>query len=63
MQKKRIFRQDFIPLEKEYKFTRGEVATIVKEGKQTVEIEVAEKHYKLPYRDFIVLTRRDDLQL
>ncbi|MDZ7767359.1 MAG: hypothetical protein U5K00_23570 [Melioribacteraceae bacterium] len=63
MQKKRIFRQDFIPLEKEYKFTRGDVATIVKENKQTVEIEVAEKHYKLPYRDFIVLTKRDELHL
>lgn len=63
MQKKRIFRQDYIPLEKEFKFTGGDVATIVKEGKQTVEIEVAEKNYKLPYRDFIVLTRREDLKL
>lgn len=62
MEKKRIFKQNYIPLEKEYKFTRGEVATIVKEDKKTVEIEVAEKQYKLPYRDFIVLTKRDDLQ-
>lgn len=62
MEKKRIFRQNYIPLEKEYKFTRGEVATIVKEDKKTVEIKVAEKQYKLPYRDFIVLTKRDDLQ-
>ncbi len=59
MKKKRIFRQDYIPLEKEYKFNRGEVATIVKEDKQTVMIEVADKNYKLPYRDFIVLTKRD----
>lgn len=63
MANKRIFRQDYIPLEKEYKFTRGEVATIVKEDKKTVEIKVAEKKYKLPYRDFIVLTKRADLQL
>lgn len=59
MKKKRIFRQDYIPLEKEYKFTCGEIATIVKEDKQTVMIEVADKNYKLPYRDFIVLTKRD----
>lgn len=63
MKKKRIFRQDYIPLEKEFKFTRGEIATIVKEDKKTVEIKVAEKTYKLPYRDFIVLTKRDNLQI
>ena len=63
MQKKRVFRQDYIPLEKEYKFTQGEVATIVKEDKQTVMIEVAEKQYKLPYRDFIILTKIDEVQL
>jgi|GEM_PF-2829316 len=62
MRNKRIFRQDYIALEKEYEFTRGEVATIVKESEQTVEIEVADKHYKLPYRDFIVLTKKKDLR-
>ena len=63
MQKKRIFRQDYVPLEKDYKFNSGEIATIIKESKQTVEIKVAEKIYKLPYRDFIVVTKRDDLNL
>lgn len=61
MEKKRIFRQDYIPLEKEYKFNRGEVARIVKEDKKTVVIEVSDKNYKLPYRDFMVLTKRTEL--
>lgn len=61
MEKKRVFVQDYIPLDEKYKFTRGEVATIIKEDKQTVSIKVDEKDYTLPYRDFIILTRRDSL--
>jgi len=61
MKKQRVFRQDYIPLEQEYKFTRGEVATIVKEDKKNVLIEVSNQNYKLPYRDFMILTKRNDL--
>lgn len=61
MKKQRVFRQDYIPLEQEFKFTRGEVATIVKEDKKNVLIEVSNQNYKLPYRDFMILTKRSDL--
>jgi len=58
MDKKRIFRQDYIPLNKEYKFNRGDVATILKEDKRNVKIKVGEKPYLLPFRDFVILTKK-----
>lgn len=61
MERKRVFRQNYVPLDKEYKFNCGDIATVVKEGKQNITIKVAEKNYVLPYREFIILTKRDHL--
>jgi hypothetical protein len=58
MEKKRVFRQDYIPLNKEYKFNSGDVATILKEDKPNIKIKVDEKPYLLPYRDFIIITKQ-----
>jgi hypothetical protein len=58
MEKKRVFRQDYIPLNKGYKFNNGDVATILEEDKPNVKIKVDEKPYFLPYRDFIVITKQ-----
>lgn len=58
MEKKRVFRQDYIPLNKEYKFNSGDVATILEEKKPNIKIKVDEKPYMLPYRDFIVTTKQ-----
>ena len=60
MKKKRIFRQDFTSLNNDYKFSIGEVATIVKEDIPNVFIKVDKRSYELPYRDFIVITKRMD---
>lgn len=60
MEKKRIFRHDFVPLNNEYKFNCGEVATIIKEDLPDVLIKIEERSYQLPYREFIVLTKRID---
>ncbi len=57
MEKKRVFRQDYISLNKKYKFNCGEIATILEEDKPNVKIKVDEKLYLLPYRDFIVTTK------
>ncbi|MFC2134919.1 hypothetical protein ACFLR4_02425 [Bacteroidota bacterium] len=61
MEKKRIFRQDYIPLNEAYKFKSGDVATIIAEGKKNVKIKIGEKPYLLPYREFIILTRKQEL--
>ncbi len=58
MVKKRVFKQNYTSLNEEYKFTNGAVATILKEGKENVKIKVDEKSYFLPYRDFIILTKK-----
>jgi hypothetical protein len=58
MEKKRVFRQDFISLHKEYKFNSGDVATIVEENRPNITIKVDEKPYSLPYRDFIITTKQ-----
>jgi len=58
MVKKRVFKQNYTSLNEEYKFTNGAVATIIKEGKENVKIKVDEKSYFLPYRDFIILTKK-----
>ena len=58
MEKKRIFKQNYTSLDEEYKFTNGAVATILKEDKENVKIKVDDKSYSLPYRDFIILTKK-----
>jgi hypothetical protein len=58
MEKKRVFRQDYFPFNKEYKFNRGDVATIVEESKPIIKIKVDDKPYLLPYRDFIITTKQ-----
>ncbi|MCX6175558.1 MAG: hypothetical protein NTZ27_12465 [Ignavibacteriales bacterium] len=58
MEKKRVFKQNYVSLNEGYKFTNGAVATILKEGKENVKIKVDEKSYLLPYRDFIILTKK-----
>ena len=40
MQKKRVFRQDFVSLTKEYNFKRGEIATIVQENIPDVTFKI-----------------------
>jgi hypothetical protein len=60
MQKKRVFRQDYNSLSKEYNFKRGEVATIVKENDPDVTFKIDKKAYSFPYRDFIIITKRLD---
>jgi hypothetical protein len=57
MEKKRVFRQEYVPSNKEYKFNSGDVAVIVEENKPNIKIKVDEKPYILPYRDFIVITK------
>jgi len=56
MQSKRKFRRDIVFQEKEYKFNRGDIATIVKEEKPNIAFKINKKSYMLPYRDFIVVT-------
>lgn len=58
MVKKRVFKQNYTSLNEEYKFNNGDVAIILKEGKENVKIKVDEKPYLLPYRDFIILTKK-----
>ncbi len=58
MEKKRVFRQEYIPSNKEYKFKSGDVAVIVEENKPNIKIKVDEKPYVLPYRDFIIITKQ-----
>jgi len=58
MEKKREFRQDFVPLNKDYKFNTGDIATIEKEEIPNVRFKINERSYLLPYRDFIVITKR-----
>jgi hypothetical protein len=58
MEKKRVFRQEYIPSNKEYKFKGGDVAIILEENKPNIKIKVDEKPYVLPYRDFIVITKQ-----
>ena len=57
MEKKRVFRQDYISLHKEFKFNSGDVATILEENKPNITFKVDEKSYLLPYRDFIITTK------
>ena len=58
MEKKRVFRQDYIFFNKEYKFNGGDVATILEEKKPEIKIKVGDKPYSLPYRDFIIITKQ-----
>jgi hypothetical protein len=58
MEKKRVFRQDYISLHKEYKFKSGDVATILEEERPNIRIKVDEIPYMLPYRDFIITTKQ-----
>lgn len=58
MEKKREFRQDFVPLSKEYKFNTGDIAIIEKEEIPNVRVKINQKSYLLPYREFIVITKR-----
>ncbi len=58
METKRKFRYDFVPLNKDYKFNRGDIATLVKEDIPNVIVKINGKSYMIPYRDFIVLTTR-----
>lgn len=58
METKRKFRYDFFPLNKEYKFSSGDIATVVKEDIPNVVVKINGKSYLIPYRDFIVLTTR-----
>ena len=60
MEKKRVFRHDFISLNRELKFHRGDVAIIIEENRPTIKIKVDEKPYLLPYRDFIITTKQLD---
>jgi len=57
MEKKRVFRQDFVSLHKEFKFNSGDVATILEENRPNITFKVGEKPYLLPYRDFIITTK------
>ena len=58
METQRVFRHDFIPLNKSFKFNSGEKAVILKINKSDVNISVRKKLYTLPYRDFIILTKQ-----
>jgi len=57
MEKKRVFREDYVSLQRKFKFKSGDVATIVEENKPFIAFKVDDKPYSLPYRDFIVTTR------
>jgi len=57
MEKKRVFRQDYVSLQRKYNFKGGDVATILEENKPNIAFKVDEKSYSLPYRDFIVTTK------
>jgi len=58
MEKKRVFRQDYISLREKIKFNGGDVATIIEENKPNIVFKVDEKAYLLPYRDFIITTKQ-----
>jgi hypothetical protein len=58
MEKKRVFRQDYVSLHKEFKFKSGDIATILEETKPNIVFKVDEKPYLLPYRDFIITTKQ-----
>jgi hypothetical protein len=57
MEKKRVFRQDYVSIHKKFKFNSGDVAVIVEENKPNVAFKVDDKPYSLPYRDFIITTK------
>ncbi|MBU1101891.1 MAG: hypothetical protein KKA84_15945 [Bacteroidetes bacterium] len=58
MEKKRVFRQDYVSLDKEYEFKGGEEAIIIEEKIPNVKIKVDKKLYQMPYRDFIVISHK-----
>jgi hypothetical protein len=57
MEKKRVFRQDYVSLQRKLKFKGGDVAVILEENKPFVAFKVDDIPYSLPYRDFIVTTK------
>lgn len=57
MEKKRVFRQDYVSLNKKFKFNSGDIAIILEENRPNIAFKVDDKPYSLPYRDFIVTTR------
>jgi hypothetical protein len=58
MEKKRVFRNDYVSLHKAFKFNSGDIATILEEDKPNISFKVDEKPYQLPYRDFMVTTKQ-----
>ena len=60
METQREFRDDYSPVDKSFKFTRGEKAIVLEIRKPDIEISVRDKSYTLPYRDFIILTKHTD---
>ncbi|MCX6169988.1 MAG: hypothetical protein NTX65_11640 [Ignavibacteriales bacterium] len=63
MELERVFRKNFTPLNKEYKFTGGDKATVLDVTKPDIKISVNNKSYRLPYRDFIVMTKSKETEL
>jgi len=57
MEKKRIFRHDFIQKNNDLFFKEGEIATVLKEERPLIHIKVKAKKYTLPYRDFMITTK------
>ena len=53
----RVFRQDYSPLNKAFRFNSGDKAVVLEVNKPEVKISVNDKSYTIPYRDFIVITK------
>ena len=58
MELERVFRNDYTPLNKRFKFTIGDKVTVLAVRKPEFDILVNNKSYTLPYRDFIIITKR-----
>ena len=58
MAKVRVFRHDFIPLNKGIKFNSGDKATILEIIKPDIRISVNAKIFTIPFRDFIIVTKQ-----
>ena len=58
MELERVFRYDYAPLNKAFKFNKGDTAIILDVRKPEVAILVNEVSYTISYRDFIVNTKQ-----
>jgi hypothetical protein len=58
MEMERVFRNDYTPLNRAFKFNLGDKATILEIRKPDIKISVNNNSFTIPYRDFIIITKQ-----